>query len=162
MGPSVQYCMTFMITISPGGWTQTKLQQKVSLQNYLLQGPKSPRKKYVILDTSRKCVVPKKPFVAFCAPFWAIRALALYSTVDIPSNVLESCPTRKKRLFNFYFIYVMSDEKIKKKLNGQFFFLVGSDSSSSEESSTVEYSAFALMCQSVMIFQVKMTLNYLQ
>ena len=26
------------------GWTETKLQQKVSLQNYLLQGPKSPRK----------------------------------------------------------------------------------------------------------------------
>ncbi len=37
-------------------------------------------------------------------------------------------------------IYVMSWEKIKKKLNGQlFFFLVGPDFSSSEESSTVKY-----------------------
>ena len=42
-------------------------------------------------------------------------------------------------------IYVMSEGKIKKKLNGQYFFLVGPDSSSSEESSTVEYSACALI-----------------
>ncbi len=41
-------------------------------------------------------------------------------------------------------IYVMSEEKIKKKLNGQFFFLVGLDFSWSEEPSTVEYSACAL------------------
>ena len=41
-------------------------------------------------------------------------------------------------------IYVMSEEKIEKKLNGQSFFLVGPDSSTSEESSTVEYSACAL------------------
>ncbi len=38
----------------------------------------------------------------------------------------------------------MSEEKIKKMMNGQFFFLVGPDSSSSEESSTVEYSVCAL------------------
>ncbi len=38
----------------------------------------------------------------------------------------------------------MSEEKIKKKLNGQFFFLVGPDFSSSEESSTVKYSECAL------------------
>ena len=42
-------------------------------------------------------------------------------------------------------IYVMSEETIKKKLNGQFSFLVGPDASSLEESSTVEYSACALM-----------------
>ena len=41
-------------------------------------------------------------------------------------------------------IYVMSEEKIKKKLNGQYFFLVGPNSISSEESSTVEYSVCAL------------------
>ena len=41
-------------------------------------------------------------------------------------------------------IYVMSEEKIKKKLNDLYFFLVGPDSSSSEESSTGEYSVCAL------------------
>ena len=41
-------------------------------------------------------------------------------------------------------IYVMSEGKIKKKLNGQYLFLVGPYSSSSEESSTVEYSVCAL------------------
>ncbi len=51
-----------------------------------------------------------------------------------------SCRKREKIKGN----YVMSEEKIKKKLNGQFYFLVGPDSSSSEESSTVEYSACAL------------------
>ncbi len=38
----------------------------------------------------------------------------------------------------------MSEEKIKKKLNCQFFILVGPDSSTSEDSSTIEYSASAL------------------
>ncbi len=38
----------------------------------------------------------------------------------------------------------MSEEKIKKKLDVQFFFLVGTDFSSSEESSTVKYSECAL------------------
>ncbi len=38
----------------------------------------------------------------------------------------------------------MSEEKIKKKLNGQLFFLVGPNFSSSEESSTVKYSECAL------------------
>ena len=42
-------------------------------------------------------------------------------------------------------IYVTSEEKIKKKLNGQFFFLVGPNFSSSEESSTIKYSECALM-----------------
>ena len=37
----------------------------------------------------------------------------------------------------------MSEEKIKKKLNCQIFFLVGPDSSTSEDSSTIEYSAIA-------------------
>ncbi len=37
---------------------------------------------------------------------WSLRALALYYTVDDPSNVLESCPTRKKNwILSFYFIF---------------------------------------------------------
>ncbi len=43
----------------------------------------------------------------------------------------------------------MLEETIKKKLNGQFFFLVGPDFSSSEESSTVKYSECALMVHSL-------------
>ncbi len=39
----------------------------------------------------------------------------------------------------------MSEEKIKKKLNCQFLFLVGPDFITSEDSSTVEYKAHALM-----------------
>ncbi len=36
-----------------------------------------------------------------------IRALALYSTVDNPSNVLESCPTRKKLTTELLFYFLL-------------------------------------------------------
>ncbi len=44
----------------------------------------------------------------------------------------------------------MSEEKIKKKLNCQLFFLVGLDSCTSEDSSTIEYSASALTFHAIM------------
>ncbi len=43
--------------------------------------------------------------------------------------------------------YGMSEEEIKKNLICQVFFLVGPNFSSSEDSSTVEYSECALRCQ---------------
>ncbi len=53
------------------------------------------------------------------------------------------CFLAAKYMFGAQF-YGMSEEKIKKKLHCQFFFLVGPNSISSEDSSTVEYKAHAL------------------
>ena len=76
----VHFSSTLLQTIVQAlyGWTQTKLQQKVSLQNCLLQGPKSPIKEGSHVCCSghlKEMHCPKKPFAAFLShsgSVWAI------------------------------------------------------------------------------------------
>ena len=90
--------------------------------------------------------------------FWLVGEKKIKNKICLPANV----GGRKKikgKFSEFYLflgifnkkkyilsvkIYVMSEEKIKKKAEWSVFFLVGPDFSSSEESSIVKYSECAL------------------